>query len=651
LYLTSALAFVFAVFSAFQHHVIGHTSDNRPHYGAVIDAGSTGTRLHLYRWEVHNEDENATSGSWFNLFNLFSNTPRHSEVPSSPQELLARQMTIPDNIWTQSSAGGIGTYAGREDDLAPNVIDPLIHKLTEKLLELGVKESQFSEIPVELKATAGMRDMNVDVRGRIFQIIRDLLFKTPFKFNRFDARTISGEEEGMFGWLGVNTGQGTIFNDAKGTIGALDMGGASAQVVFRPIHTSILEDSYEVNMGAESIRVYSHSYLGYGWHDAIRRVEARMGVEVILGHLAMLGWPERKTKAVTHSLAGMNLIKMIKEKGSEVELEENGHNVDSGKDIILEALNPCYPKGYDTMYEMPKLSYPDGRFYLDMDREWLLQYMLSLGLIKSNEMQEQGETIRHTNNSTAFDTNVPHRPILDADFTKGDHPAFAPLTGATEVERINFKIHWTGTGNFEVCRDRARALFTNNKCFTNTCSFNGIYQPRFEESTFHAYGQYAKLAAIMNIPSNPTLSTFEENLAVLCHMDYKTVVDHFKTKEFESYDASSAPRICWKALWAYTFLVDGLKFPDDSQLITFASYKDDNLSWATGSMINHINKFKSNIIASGAGSHVPYYAALTAAGLSLLCASMTLCDNQKLKCSNRNKNLEDDLMDSYSKAI
>lgn len=52
---------------------------------------------------------------------------------------------------------------------------------------------------------------------------------------------MSGEEEGVYGWLTVNNALDTILAPANRTVGALDLGGASAQITFSPVHTSVIE--------------------------------------------------------------------------------------------------------------------------------------------------------------------------------------------------------------------------------------------------------------------------------------------------------------------------------------------------------------------------------------------------------------------------
>lgn len=66
----------------------------------------------------------------------------------------------------------------------------------------------------------------------------------------------------------MNNMKGTLTMPALGTVGALDLGGASSQITFSPTQTSVLEDFYELPLGDKVVRLYSHSFLGYGWGDA-----------------------------------------------------------------------------------------------------------------------------------------------------------------------------------------------------------------------------------------------------------------------------------------------------------------------------------------------------------------------------------------------
>lgn len=89
-----------------------------------------------------------------------------------------------------------------------------------------------------------MRALTSENRIRIMKAVRSLFHDNtfcPFWFEDERARTISGEEEAIYGWTGINFLVGTMMQDARGqpgavpnprlTYGALDMGGKNFKLV------------------------------------------------------------------------------------------------------------------------------------------------------------------------------------------------------------------------------------------------------------------------------------------------------------------------------------------------------------------------------------------------------------------------------------
>jgi Golgi nucleoside diphosphatase len=104
---------------------------------------------------------------------------------------------------------------------------------------LKEKEDQWHTYPIFLKATGGMRTVPKEERVRLMEVIRDLFLDetfNPFAFKIEQARVISGEEEAIYGWVGVNfaVAKDTLIHGSKGsgeardprlTYGMLEMGG------------------------------------------------------------------------------------------------------------------------------------------------------------------------------------------------------------------------------------------------------------------------------------------------------------------------------------------------------------------------------------------------------------------------------------------
>lgn len=156
--------------------------------------------------------------------------------------------------------------------------------------EAEIPPHLHEETPLFLLATAGMRllptDQQTSVLRKVCQYFRDY---TNFKVERPNSlgpcgssvRIISGEEEGLFGWIAVNylmDGFSTDSQDRQ-TYGFLDMGGASTQIAFEPD-----EDSQDLKIvrlrllnGSDiSHRVFVTTWLGYGTNQARQRYAGRL---------------------------------------------------------------------------------------------------------------------------------------------------------------------------------------------------------------------------------------------------------------------------------------------------------------------------------------------------------------------------------------
>lgn len=131
--------------------------------GMVIDAGSGGSRLHVYTWQPR----------------IFNTIPPALSFPESNERLTAR------------IAPGIDSFASDPEAVAGHLA-PLIDfaKLT-----LAGNEKDFKYFPIYLMATGGMRELPYKKRELIIRHVRKLLSdKTfcPFYFRTDFARVISG---------------------------------------------------------------------------------------------------------------------------------------------------------------------------------------------------------------------------------------------------------------------------------------------------------------------------------------------------------------------------------------------------------------------------------------------------------------------------
>jgi Golgi nucleoside diphosphatase len=108
----------------------------------------------------------------------------------------------------------------------------------------------------------------------------------PFYFENEFARVLSGEEEAIFGWAGINFIMGNLVEESEGagtvvnpklTYGALDMGGASTQISFYESNEDIMSNLFKLQIGqGKHWNLYAHSFLYYGINEAQNRFQAHL---------------------------------------------------------------------------------------------------------------------------------------------------------------------------------------------------------------------------------------------------------------------------------------------------------------------------------------------------------------------------------------
>ncbi|EJD02177.1 nucleoside phosphatase GDA1/CD39, partial [Fomitiporia mediterranea MF3/22] len=238
---------------------------NGRRFGIVIDAGSSGSRLQIYSWRD-------------------PRLVRHEQGPKAYYALPdVGKGTENADDWVRKVEPGISSFGENPDGVAV-YLAPLLDHAREH-----IPPSLHHETPIFLLATAGMRLLPTSQQEAILDAACDFIrFHSHFRVDNESAaghcgssvRIISGEEEGLFGWVAVNylMDQFTGNDDDKTTYGFLDMGGASTQIAFEPSEeertkTKNLIDVHLRLIGGEDIhhRVFVTTWLGYGTNQARER--------------------------------------------------------------------------------------------------------------------------------------------------------------------------------------------------------------------------------------------------------------------------------------------------------------------------------------------------------------------------------------------
>ncbi|KAF2588289.1 hypothetical protein F2Q70_00041709 [Brassica cretica] len=207
-------------------------------YSVVIDAGSSGSRVHVFRY-------------WFQ-----SGKPVYDFSG--------------DNYANLKLNPGLSSYADHPEEASVSVT---------KLVEFAkgrVPKASLKRSDIRLMATAGMRLLEVDVQEQILDVVRRVLRSSGFKFRDEWASVISGSDEGIYAWVTANYALGSLGGDPLKTTGIVELGGASAQVTFVSSENVPPEFLRTLSYGNVSYKIYSHSFLHLGQNEAHEKLWASL---------------------------------------------------------------------------------------------------------------------------------------------------------------------------------------------------------------------------------------------------------------------------------------------------------------------------------------------------------------------------------------
>ena len=254
---------------------VDHKGNPRPlvQYALMIDAGSTGSRIHVYRFNYCNESP---------------------ELEDEYFEMLK---------------GGLSNY-GTNPSAAADSLRPLLKSALER-----VPHSLRKCTPVAVKATAGLRLLPGKQAEDVIKAVRHML-ENEYPFPIADSKNadgskasrgveiMEGKDEGVFAWITVNYLLNRIGSSSASkleTAAVMDLGGGSTQIVFEPTFTSALqgmqpgEHVYQLNaFGTKPYTLYQNSYLGYGL------MQARMSINSLAAFTYSLAHPNAVLTGSAH---------------------------------------------------------------------------------------------------------------------------------------------------------------------------------------------------------------------------------------------------------------------------------------------------------------------------------------------------------------
>lgn len=194
-------------------------------YSVVIDAGSTGSRVHVYTFAV-----------------------------GAPSEV-----SLSDEAFVHIKPG-LSSYAGDAKAAAAS-LRPLLDKAV-----ATIPLAERAATRIFIGATAGLRLLPGSQSSDILAAVRTLLESYPFAWSPLDVAVMDGRLEAQFAFVALNYLLGTL---RTSPVSIIDLGGGSVQVAHALAHTTWqhpLAKTYvaDVKVPGARLSLYTHSYLSYG---------------------------------------------------------------------------------------------------------------------------------------------------------------------------------------------------------------------------------------------------------------------------------------------------------------------------------------------------------------------------------------------------
>ncbi|XP_074852906.1 nucleoside diphosphate phosphatase ENTPD5 isoform X1 [Carettochelys insculpta] len=234
-------------------------------YGIMFDAGSTGTRIHIYTFVQKN--------------------------PEQPPEL--------EGEIFESVKPGLSAYVDQPEKGADTVRGLL------EMAKEAVPPQHWKKTPVVLKATAGLRLLPEPKAQALLTEVREVFEESPFLVPNNSVSIMDGSSEGVLAWITVNFLTGQLYGQNQQTVGTLDLGGASTQITFLPRFEETLEQTpvdfvTSFEMFNSTYKLYAHSYLGFGLKAARLATLGALEMEAVDGQMFRSSCLPKRLEAEWH---------------------------------------------------------------------------------------------------------------------------------------------------------------------------------------------------------------------------------------------------------------------------------------------------------------------------------------------------------------
>lgn len=517
----------------------------------VIDAGSTGSRVHVYEFNTTSTEQAGIPQLLHETFELIRPGLSHESFILDFKE-------------------------------GAKSLDPLL-----KTALQVVPEHLYRSTPITLKATAGLRLIGEETSVRYIKYIENYLRET-FPFQIKSVGIMEGKEEAVYAWLTTNYLLGYLDDDSatdtaptaptkrnhKLTAAVFDLGGASTQIVFEPdpalysepviqeiVHAGHGDHIYDLTLGGYRYNLYQHSHLGYGLMEARKKI---------------------------HQTVFSNYVEAVATR-SRFDLPH--HNIDEfllgTNGPIFHMENPCIGTGMNRTVRVPLRTVLREKLRRQEDVDNIDYYIRSL--------REMGLIEEDVVTTVSSDDDTHHGPSENLLVTM-----VGPKVPQPPEECIDIAL---------------QILNLDVQCRFDPCSFNGVHQPDIsetfaqrkkpngEDAPLYMFSYFYDRTYPLGLPSKFPVSEFLPLLKDVClgpqaWSRNRDTHDGPVNPRFEKLSSDVIEELDGRPEWCldlsvmYSMLHKGYGIPLDRQITIAKKIHDHELGWCLGAAIGLLGQLE-----------------------------------------------------------
>ncbi|XP_041317461.1 ectonucleoside triphosphate diphosphohydrolase 7 isoform X1 [Pyrgilauda ruficollis] len=511
------------------------TEDSSLNYGVVVDCGSSGSRVFVYFWPPHN-------GNPHDLLDIKQMRDRSSRPV------------------VKKIKPGISVTAAAPEQATP-YLRPLL-----RFAAAHVPPRKHKETPLYILCTAGMRLLPERQQAAILEdLVTNVPLEFDFLFSKSHAEVISGKQEGVYSWIGINFVLGRFDHEdeedavvtvalgdqgkslvRKRTVGILDMGGASLQIAYEVPDSGAISSPQQQDEAAKSLlaefnlgcdvqhaghmyRVYVNTFLGFGGNFARQRYE-ELVLNQTYAHNRLQGGPSYWLLAFPTLTSP-----------SPAPIHSAHLSIASPPRALLSPVSPFLPRALHEAVTRVG------------------------GLVPSLHNQQTGLN--------------PKMPFLD--------PCL-PVGLEDTVVRSGQTLYIRGRGDWQACGKLLQPLLAGSN--GSHASLVETYKAPidFSNSEFYGFSEFFYCTEdVLRLGGQYSAPTFTSAAQEYCSQRWEVLTQRFRGGLYSAHaDQHRLKYQCFKSAWMYQVLHEGFQFPlDYPSLRTAQLVYDREVQWTLGAIL------------------------------------------------------------------